>query len=158
MEKNKLLKVSSILLIVFGVLVALGGIIFLAAAELVAEVIGSTGQDIGIEGDAATVAAAAKMMVIILGVAMLILAVGYIAAGVVGVKQKSAKTCFIVAIVLIVLCGISAIMNIAEGSIFPAIISLIVPVLYLVGAIQLKKAAADEQLQANDATNNDQPM
>lgn len=152
MEKNKLLKVASILLIVFGVVLALLAIIFFAAGDLVAEVIGKSGEEF--EGmDAETAAAAVKLGVLVLGIVLLVEAVAYIAAGVIGVQQKSAQLCFIVGIVLVVLCGIGAITNIVEGQILSAVIGLIVPVLYLVGAIQLKKAAADEVITATSEEN-----
>lgn len=151
MEKNKLLKVSSILLIIFGALILLAAIVFFAAGDLVAEIIGQAGDEIGAGADAATVAAAAKMVVVILGVVLLIEGIAYIAAGVVGIQQKSAKACFIIAIVLVSVCGIGAITSIVEGQIISAITGLVVPVLYLVGAIQLKKAVADEALAAQEA-------
>lgn len=153
MEKNKLLKVSSILLIVFGALMAFGGIIMMVAGDFVAEIIGIAGEEAGAGADADAAAAIIKTAMIILGVIALIEAIAYIAAGVIGVQQKSAQTCFIIAIVLVVLCGIGAITNIIEGNWFGGIVGLVVPVLYLVGAIQLKKAVADEVL--NSSVNNE---
>ena len=154
MEKNKMLKVSSILLIIFGAFLAIGAIIMFVGGELIAGLIGIAGDEIGATGpDAEAAAALLQTAMTILGIAALIEAIAYIAAGVIGVQQKSAKTCFIIGIVLVVLCGISAIMNIAEGSIVPAIIGLIVPVLYLVGAIQLKKAAADAEITSANEEN-----
>lgn len=148
MEKNKMLKVSGILLIVFGVLIALTAIIFFAAGDLVAEIISQAGSEAGAGTEAGTLAEAAKLVVVIAGVVLLIEAIAYIAAGVIGVQQKSAKLCFVVAIVLVVICGIGAIVNIVDGMWFSGVLGLIVPVLYLVGAIQLKKAVADEALAA----------
>jgi len=135
MEKNKLLKVSSILMIIGGAFLAIMALIMFIGGELVASIIGSTAEE---DSDIAT--AAVKVATIILGIAFLIEAAAYIAAGVIGVQQKSAKTCFVVAIIVIVVCGIGAIMNIVEGQ-FTGIVSLVVPILYLVGAIQLRKAA-----------------
>lgn len=154
MEKNKMLKVSSILLIVFGVFMAIMALLFFVVGDLVAEIIGAAGSDLeGLEGvDKDTALAAVKLVVAILGVVLLIEAIAYIAAGVIGVQQKSAKLCFIVGIVLVVICGIGAITNIVEGQILSAVIGVIVPVLYLVGAIQLKKAAADEAANATEET------
>lgn len=150
MEKNKLLKVSSILLIVFGALMALGGIIMMVAGDLVAEIIGIAGEEAGAGAtDTEAAKALVRTLMIILGVIALVEAIAYIAAGVIGVQQKSAQACFIVAIILVVLCGIGAITNIVEGNWFGGIVGLVVPVLYLVGAIQLKKAAADEALNSS---------
>lgn len=143
-----MLKVSGILLIVFGVLIALTAIIFFAAGDLVAEIISQAGSEAGAGTEAGTLAEAAKLVVVIAGVVLLIEAIAYIAAGVIGVQQKSAKLCFVVAIVLVVICGIGAIVNIVDGMWFSGVLGLIVPVLYLVGAIQLKKAVADEALAA----------
>ena len=150
MEKNKMLKVSGILLIVFGVLIALTAIIFFAAGDLVAEIISQAGSEAGAGTEAGTLAEAAKLVVVIAGVVLLIEAIAYIAAGVIGVQQKSAKLCFVIAIVLVVICGIGAIVSIVDGMWFSGLLGLIVPVLYLVGAIQLKKAVADEALASSD--------
>ena len=79
--------------------------------------------------------------------------IAYIGAGILGVQQKSEKACFIIGIILVAVCGISAIMNIVEGSILPAIIGLVVPVIYLIGAIQLKRSVENEQAQASATTN-----
>ena len=149
MEKNKMLKVSGILLIVFGVLIALTSIIFFAAGDLVAEIISQAGSEAGAGTEAGTLAEAAKLVVVIAGVVLLIEAIAYIAAGVIGVQQKSAKLCFVIAIVLVVICGVGAIVNIVDGMWFSGLLGLIVPVLYLVGAIQLKKAVADEALASS---------
>lgn len=145
-----MLKVSGILLIVFGVLIALTAIIFFAAGDLVAEIISQAGSEAGAGTEAGTLAEAAKLVVVIAGVVLLIEAIAYIAAGVIGVQQKSAKLCFVIAIVLVVICGIGAIVSIVDGMWFSGLLGLIVPVLYLVGAIQLKKAVADEALASSD--------
>ena len=101
MEKNKLLKVSSILLIVFGALMALGGIIMMVAGDLVAEIIGIAGEEAGAGAtDTEAAKALVRTLMIILGVIALVEAIAYIAAGVIGVQQKSAQACFIVAIIL----------------------------------------------------------
>lgn len=149
MEKNKMLKVSGILLIIFGALIALTAIIFFAAGDLVAEIIGQAGDEVGAGADADTLAAAAKLVVVIAGIVLLVEAIAYIVAGVIGVQQKSAKLCFVIAIVLVVICGIGAIANIVDGMWFFGIINLVVPIIYLVGAIQLKKAVADEALASS---------
>jgi len=77
----------------------------------------------------------------VLGISMLIVGAAYIAAGVVGIVQKSAKVCFIVAIVVMAVCAADTIYNIATGGkIVSSLFSLVLPVLYLIGAIQYKKA------------------
>ncbi|MCM1194871.1 MAG: hypothetical protein NC099_00680 [Corallococcus sp.] len=150
MEKNKLLKVSSILMIVCGAFLALMALIFFAAGDLVSGIIGGAIEDSG--ADAATIEAAVRLMIIILGVVYLIDAAAYIAAGVIGVMQKSSKACFITAIVVIVVCGIGAIMDIIYGQWFSALLGLVIPVLYLVGAIQLRNAAkANEEVPSASA-------
>lgn len=155
MEKNKLLKVSSILLIVFGALMALGALLFFVLGDMVAELIGVVGDQVEIPDGMSLeeFQALAKITVVILGVVMLVEAIAYIAAGVIGVQQKSPMACFIVGIILVVVCGIGAITNIVEGQVFSAIVGIIVPILYLVGAIQLKRAAADEVRMENEQNN-----
>lgn len=135
MEKNGMLKGAGIALIVIGALEALIALLCFVAADLIGSIIGAESGGEG--GDIV------GMAVMILGVIMLIVAAAYIAAGVVGIKQKNPKTCFVVAIVLIVICGLSAITSLVEGQWLSAIFVIIAPVFYLIGAIQLKKAAAD---------------
>lgn len=132
MEKNKLLKGAGIALIVIGAFAALLALLCFVAGDLIAGIIGAEANGTG----------AVKIVMIIMGVLFIIVAAAYIGAGVAGVKQKSAKSCFVIAIILIVISGLSAIYDLTSGQWYSAIIVLVVPIIYLVGAIQFKKAAA----------------
>lgn len=141
MEKNGMLKGAGIALIVLGVLYAIGALLCFVAGELIASIIGQEGST----EDAALV----SMIVTIAGVLLLIDAGAYIGAGVVGVQQKSPKACFVIAIVLIVICGISAVTSLIGGQWLSAILVIIAPIFYLIGAIQLRKAVAEAQANPN---------
>lgn len=138
MEKNSMLKGAGIALIVLGVFDALGALICFVAGDLIAGILG------GVEGGEAA-GALIGGIVMIAGIILLVVAAAYIAAGVIGIKQKSPKTCFVVAIILMVVCGLAAIGNLIEGLWLSAVIVIIAPVFYLVGAIQLKKAVAEAE-------------
>ncbi|MCM1043164.1 MAG: hypothetical protein NC350_03015 [Corallococcus sp.] len=148
MEKNKMLKVVSILFIIAGAFVALFSLIFLFGGSALADMV----YEILVEMDASyqeIALAAIQTLLLIMGILYLIEAAAYLTAGIIGVKQKSAKVCFIVAIVAMAVCGALAIYNMIGGSgILSALISLVLPVLYLVGAIQYKKAWTEAEQQA----------
>lgn len=131
---KSLLKVVSILLIVFGAIAAL---VTLFGTLLV-----------GILGGAAMAAGAVGEGALVIVACLIALAASTIdlIAGIVGVKNcdkpEKAQTCFIFGIVMIAVQVISAIMSIAsnEFNFFTTLFGLVLPVLYTVGAVQNKQS------------------
>ena len=129
---SKLLKVIGILMIIFG---AIAIVISLLAIGGVALISASLGGNIGL-----------YWIAIILNI---VGAVFEFVSGIIGVKNwdkpEKAKTCVILGIVCIAIPVISNIITLAVYSesfnVFSLIISLVVPVLYLIGAMQLKNKA-----------------
>lgn len=133
-----LLKVTGIILIVFGAIAALGAILILVAGGLLA---GNPGLEQYASILAGGFAAAA-------GVVMLISAAANIAVGAIGVKHcnnlEKAQTCFILGIVITALQLVGLFIN---GFDFSGLLGLALPVLYLLGAIKNRQAYAATKAQ-----------
>lgn len=145
MEKNKLLKVTSILFIIFGALGTFFSLLVLILMDALIQIMLEMAEY------AQMGATALRAAVLLIFVILLVECAAYIAAGIIGVRQKSAKTCFIVAIIVMVVCGVSALYQLIGGNII-SLIALVLPILYLIGAIQYKKESdiaekEDEALQ-----------
>ncbi|MGI6076891.1 MAG: hypothetical protein ACOYCB_01835 [Fastidiosipilaceae bacterium] len=121
---NKLLKVSGILLIITGGISVLLGILAIAALAA-----------LGLPG------------ILILGLVIsLIGSVISLIAGIIGVKNSArpekAKTCMVFGIIVIALTVLSIIFTLVgdgDVSLISLLSGLIVPIIYLVGAVQNKK-------------------
>ena len=132
MMGSKLLKVIGILMIIFGAIGIVGMIMLIAGVALVQAAIG---DGIGM-----------YWLALIVG---MIGAVLELVAGIIGVKNwnnpEKAQTCVICGIVVIAFQVVSDILTVVAYSqsfnIFTALFGLILPVLFLIGAFQLKKAA-----------------
>jgi len=143
MEKScKLLKVVSILMIIFGSIALLVSLLAVAGAGVIAA---------GAAGVATDAAAAAAGLIMAAAVIMLVASVIQFVAGIVGVKNhnkpEKATICIVFGILVLIVYIVSTVISIVSGdpgalSIVISIISgLIMPVLYLLGAFKLKSLA-----------------
>lgn len=127
-----LLKVSGILLIIFAAI----GIIALILTMVAAGAAASLGGDFG------ALAGGLVIVGLILGLAGCVFS---LIMGILGVKYANvpskATVCMVFAIITIALQLISLIMNGGNGIVM-GLIGLVLPVLYLIGALQNKKVAA----------------
>ena len=140
MSESKLLKIVSILMIIGGAATILIGIMGIGSSAL-----------LGAAGVTDVVGMPSMGLLVGLSVFGIVAGVVELVVGIVGVKNwnnpAKAGTCFIMGIVALVLSLISIVLGIVMGSGFTSgtIISiltgLVLPVLYIVGANQLKGAA-----------------
>ncbi len=133
MEGSKLLKIVSILMIVFGAISLILDIVAIAGAAWAFALAAELGISVG----------GYIFAIILLIVATII----QIVAGILGVmnwnKPAKAQTCFIIGIICIALTVIGNIIAVAsyEANVFTLISGLVIPILYVVGALDLKKKA-----------------
>ena len=135
-QGSKMLKVTGILMIIGGALALVIAIIAVigiaAAASLAAGALG---------GGIIALAVIASILALLGGGVEL-------AAGILGVKNwnqpAKAQSCIVFGAIIIALSVLSNILNLASGSefnLFSLLLGLVLPVLYLVGAVQLKNMA-----------------
>ena len=142
MEKSsKLLKVTSILMIIFGSLALLLGIFALIGALAI------MGGALGLGTDGAQLVGE---LILVAAVVALIGAIIQFVAGIVGVKNynkpEKANVCVVFAVLVALVTVASTVFNAIGGDfgttqIISLLIGLVIPVLYMVGALQLKKMA-----------------
>ena len=129
MKGSTFLKVTGILMIVFGTLALVLAIIAIAAVSLAASLgIGS-------------------MMLTLSGILALVGAVAQMVAGILGAvnwaRPEKAGVCIVWGVIVIVLCILSTILTLVSDadnfSIISLLTSFVIPVLYLIGAFQNKK-------------------
>lgn len=135
-QGSKMLKVTGILMIIGGALalvIALIAVIGIAAAASLAA--GALG------GGIVALAVIASILALLGGGIEL-------AAGILGVKNwnqpAKAQSCIVFGAIIIALSVLSNILNLASGSefnLFTLLLGLVLPVLYLIGAVQLKNMA-----------------
>ena len=131
MQSNKLLKISGILMIIGGSISLIIGI-FVGLFTVLAAV--AVGQAAGI--------------LVFATVLILVGAVITFVAGILGVKNaakpEKAGSCIVFGILAVLMCIISSILTLVGGGNFDAlslISGLVLPIIYLIGAFQSKKAA-----------------
>lgn len=135
-QGSKMLKVTGILMIIGGALALVIAIIAViriaAAASLAAGALG---------GGIIALAVIASILSLLGGGVEL-------AAGILGVKNwnqpAKAQSCIVFGAIIIALSVLSNILNLASGSefnLFTLLLGLVLPVLYLIGAVQLKNMA-----------------
>lgn len=135
-QGSKMLKVTGILMIIGGALALVIAIIAViriaAAASLAAGVLG---------GGIIALAVIASILALLGGGIEL-------AAGILGVKNwnqpAKAQSCIVFGAIIIALSVLSNILNLTSGSefnLFTLLLGLVLPVLYLIGAVQLKNMA-----------------
>ena len=135
MQGSKFLKVTGILMIIFGALALVLSIISLAGLGMIAALAESIGEVVPM--GLLTVSA-------ILG---LVGAVAELIAGIVGVKNwnkpEKAGTCIIWGIIVLALCIISNVLTLVgypdNFNVLNLLTGLVIPVLYLIGGFQNKK-------------------
>ena len=135
-QGSKMLKVTGILMIIGGALalvIALIAVIGIAAAASLAA--GALG------GGIIALAVIASILSLLGGGIELV-------AGILGVKNwnqpAKAQSCIVFGAIIIALSVLSNILNLASGSefnLFSLLLGLVLPVLYLIGAVQLKNMA-----------------
>lgn len=135
MNGSKLLKVSSILMTISGAFGLLSFILMVAIGSAVFDLL-------GIAGIGAIVISIVMIDTMIWGVLELV-------AGIFGAKNwnkpSQAKKCIAMAITIIALCLFINILTLGHGggllfTILSVILSLIIPTLYLIGAVRLNKS------------------
>ena len=126
------LKVTGILMIIFGSIAIIVGIVAIAGIAALAYI--SDGE-------------LSSGLLYTAGVLGLVSAVVQLIAGIIGVKNckkpEKAKTCIVWGILVIALCVIGSILNVVGGSDFSVsslLIGLVLPVLYIIGAVKNKAA------------------
>ncbi len=127
-KRSTLLKVVSIIMIIFSAIALIIGIV----GALGASMLGTALSEVGVETAAAV--SGALTGIVVFGI---VLAVIELVCGILGVASKNKKLLTILGCVLIILAVVSLIMNIVAGS-FSAmsLVSLILPILYFLGARQ----------------------
>jgi len=130
MQKSTMLKVVGILLIIFGALSLIGGILILAGSS----VLGAAAANKEVTG----ILMVASIITIIAGAFNLF-------AGIMGVKNcaspEKAQVCVTIGIIMIAIQVVSIIINIVSDSFaITSLFGLLLPILYFIGANQLKKA------------------
>lgn len=132
MKSNKFLKVTGILMIIGGAIGIILGFITVLGVGAVALLIETSAGGLMF----------AAIMVLLSGVLQLI-------AGISGVKNSAkpekARVCITLGIIVAVLTIVGNVTTVAFGGSFSVsslVIGLVIPVLYLIGAFQSKKAAA----------------
>jgi hypothetical protein len=141
-KKSTLLKVTGILMIIFGGLAT----IFAIIAVLGALVIEAAAVEMGL--DPATLVAG---LIMLGAVTALVGAAIQLVAGILGVKNhkkpEKAGVCVVFGILVALVTIASSIFEVSGGLAFDALnivtllIGLVIPVLYIIGALQLKKMA-----------------
>ena len=123
-KPNTLLKVVSILYIVFSIISAL---VIVVGTLGIGALLGSAAGDIGAGIAMASFFMVLSLVSVILGVI----------AGIAGLKAENLKLCKTLAIILLVLAALSAISNLADGeSIVSSLVGLILPILYTDGVFK----------------------
>ena len=129
MQGSKFLKVTGILMIVFGALALVLAIVAIAGISVLAA-LGASSNMLTISFIVAFVGAVLELV-----------------AGIIGVKNwnklEKADTCIAWGIIVIALCIISNVLTVVGGGDFSfvnLVTGLVIPVLYLIGGIQNKKA------------------
>ena len=145
MEQNgsKLLKVLSILMIIGGIFSAIFSVVSIAGAGVITAVSGNADMQQAAT-QAGTNMGTVTVFLWISVIIMVISAVIEIVAGVKGVKNwnnpDAAQSLVTIGVVCAVLAVIGSIVSAIGGSfsIFGLILGLVFPVLYIIGAVQLK--------------------
>lgn len=135
MQGSKFLKVTGILMIIFGAIALVLSIIGIAGIGMVASLATALGEDISVG------------LLTVSCILSLLGAVAELVAGIVGIKNwanpKKAGTCIVWGIIVIAFCLLSNILTLVgypENFNFVNVVTgLVIPVLYLVGGFQTKK-------------------
>lgn len=145
--KNKSLKTTSIVMLVFNVLGLILNIVNLAGVE-------------ALYNDPSLVMQYDKSFVVFALVFSIVMCAVTVLGGVIGIRQTSAKLCFYTGVILVGLRLVDAVLAIivAESfvSIFSSIVgSLLLPVLFLAFAIQFKKQEESQNAVVVESVSDD---
>lgn len=138
MQGSKFLKVTGILMIIFGAIALIVSIIALAGLGLVASVAAAMEEEISMG------------LLTVSAILALVGAIVEFVAGIIGVKNwakpEKAGVCITWGIIVVALCIVSNVMTLIgypeNFSAFSLVTGLVIPVLYLIGGFQNKKLAA----------------
>ena len=137
---KSILKVSGILLIIFGAIGLISTIISLVGASAIGAMAGAMGVDTG----------AYNALITVSGIIAIACGAVYLVAGILGVlnaaKPEKAKTCMILGVIMVALQVVSTIFSIIVSgfsgtAVISVIIGLVLPVLFIVGANQNKQSS-----------------
>ena len=137
---KSILKVSGILLIIFGAIGLISTIISLVGASAIGAMAGAMGVDTG----------AYNALITVSGIIAIACGAVYLVAGILGVlnaaKPEKAKTCMILGVIMVALQVVSTIFSIIVSgfsgtAVISLIIGLVLPVLFIVGANQNKQSS-----------------
>lgn len=152
-QGSTLLKVVSIIMIVFAGLAIIAGILFLAGGGIAATSGATTTGTLDINGTTYTGAEAAigsGIIVGMLGGLMLFSGIIDLVIGIVGVKASGENgkhtAAFVLGIIGVICAAISLIFGVANGAntIASGLVGLVLPVLYLVGVMQTRKQLEEQ--------------
>jgi hypothetical protein len=133
---SKMLKVTGILEIIFGIIVIIIGLLAaIGAAAITAGTVSTDTLPAGVSGG----------IVMFSAVLMLILGVVELIMGILGIKNcnnpQGAGKCFVFGIVVLALMVVSTILNIVAGSFqIYSLLGFVIPGLYTYGAFQVKSS------------------
>lgn len=135
MQGSKFLKVTGILMIIFGAIALIVAIIAVAGLGLLASLAESMGEEIPMG------------MLTVSAILALIGAVVQLIAGIIGVKNwakpEKAGVCILWGIIVVALCVVSNVLTLIgypeNFSVLSVLTGLVIPVLYLIGGFQNKK-------------------
>ena len=132
-KSNKLLKVSGIIMIIGGAISIILGVLAVIGVGALALLLGDEANT--------SLLMLSSVLVLFSGIIQLI-------AGIMGVKNaanpEKAGTCIVFGVIIIVLSVIGNILNVSGGNDFNAAsmgIGLVLPIIYIIGAVQNKKMA-----------------
>ncbi len=135
MQGSKFLKVTGILMIIFGAIALIVAIIAVAGLGLLSSLAASMGEEIPMG------------MLTVSAILALIGAVVQLIAGIIGVKNwakpEKAGVCILWGIIVVALCVVSNVLTLIgypeNFSVLSVLTGLVIPVLYLIGGFQNKK-------------------
>lgn len=146
MKGKGFLKVTSILMIIGGVLAAIVGIIGLLGLGVAHSIAG----DLGVAGDVASDLVMAYASIILVIVASIIEFIsGIKGIGACSAPEKAAA-CVKWGIIVAVLSVVSIILNLVGGGEFNVmnlVLNLVLPALYVLGAVQMKNSLTEQNTQ-----------
>ena len=157
-QGSTLLKVISIIMIIFAILAMIGGVLFLVGGGMIAgsgAIEGATGNTLSISNTGEVSGSDADMAVLgmsgafVVGIAFIIAGIIDLIIGIVGVKASKTNGkhtgAFLLGIIGVVFAGLTLIGTLASSSgdigssLAGGVVGLVLPVLYLVGVIQTRK-------------------
>ena len=142
MKGQNFLKVTGILMIIFGAIAIIVSIVALVGVAAVAALAAYSGAEVS------------TGLLYFASFISLLSAVAEFVAGILGVanckKPEKAQTCLVFGIIVAALCVLGNILTVVGGgsfSVFSLLLGLVIPVLYIIGAVFNKQSLAQAQLE-----------